>query len=210
MTRPKESEREDIHQLVLEKSRKLFLKYGYENVTMRKIAESIGYSAAAIYLYFDNKDEVLFELHNEGFRQLYEKQKSVMNNPSLNAFQKLHEHARQYIRFGLENPEYYNLMFMMDEPRDYLRWCEEKSNGQRTDFGELAYQMLQKNIHECKEAGYFKSSIEEVAVFTCWAFVHGTVALVIKKWMAKLPEEQLEQFIEGSIDHYIRMAEKTA
>lgn len=44
MDRPKESEREDIRALVLEKAKKLFLDIGYTKIIMRRVAKKIGYT----------------------------------------------------------------------------------------------------------------------------------------------------------------------
>jgi len=55
MSRPKEIDRKDIKKLVLKKSKELFLKYGYNIVTMRKIASEIGYSPAATLFVLSSK-----------------------------------------------------------------------------------------------------------------------------------------------------------
>ena len=47
-----------------------FVAEGYRNVSMRKIAERIEYSPAAIYSYFPSKDDIFFALAEEGFRLL--------------------------------------------------------------------------------------------------------------------------------------------
>ena len=44
---------------------------GYQNVSIRKIAERIEYSPAAIYGYFPSKDDIFFALAEEGFRLLF-------------------------------------------------------------------------------------------------------------------------------------------
>ena len=42
------------------------------NVSIRKIAERIEYSPAAIYSYFPSKDDIFFALAEEGFRLLFD------------------------------------------------------------------------------------------------------------------------------------------
>ena len=44
---------------------------GYQNVSIRKIAERIEYSPAAIYGYFPSKDDIFLALAEEGFRLLF-------------------------------------------------------------------------------------------------------------------------------------------
>ena len=52
---------------ILDAARELFIKHGYENVSMRKIAEKIEYSPTTIYLYFHDKSEILHTLCEETF-----------------------------------------------------------------------------------------------------------------------------------------------
>ena len=55
---------------ILTAARELFVTEGYRNVSMRKIADRIEYSPAAIYGYFPSKDDIFFALAEEGFREL--------------------------------------------------------------------------------------------------------------------------------------------
>ena len=80
MARPKKRDQKDVRALVLNTALRLFLKFGYRKVTMRKIAEEIGYTPGTIYLYFKNKAEILYELHNEGFKRLQER-RTVQRKP---------------------------------------------------------------------------------------------------------------------------------
>ena len=72
----KENEKSEMKELILKTAMKLFLDKGFNNITIRNIAEKIEYSPATIYLYFKNKDEILYTLRREGFENLYELQKT--------------------------------------------------------------------------------------------------------------------------------------
>jgi AcrR family transcriptional regulator len=65
-----EREREAVGRAILDAARDLFVAEGYQNVSIRKIAERIEYSPAAIYSYFASKDDIFFALAEEGFRLL--------------------------------------------------------------------------------------------------------------------------------------------
>ena len=56
--------------LILDTAMKLFLKEGYERVTLRAIAREMDYSPGIIYWYFKNKNDILFALHAIGFEKL--------------------------------------------------------------------------------------------------------------------------------------------
>ena len=63
-----EREREAVSRAILDAARDLFVAEGYQNVSIRKIADRIEYSPAAIYSYFPSKDDIFFALAEEGFR----------------------------------------------------------------------------------------------------------------------------------------------
>src|SRR5580704_9777533 len=67
-----ERDREAISRAILDAARELFVAEGYQQVSIRKIAERIEYSPAAIYGYFASKDDIFFALAEEGFRLLSE------------------------------------------------------------------------------------------------------------------------------------------
>src|SRR3954466_13430219 len=63
-----ERDRTRIRQAILTAARELFIAEGFRNVSMRKIAERIEYSPAAIYSYFPSRDDIFIALFAEGFR----------------------------------------------------------------------------------------------------------------------------------------------
>src|SRR5947207_14250430 len=65
-----ERDREATQRAILDAARDLFVAEGYQNVSIRKIAERIEYSPAAIYGYFPSKDDIFFALAEEGFQLL--------------------------------------------------------------------------------------------------------------------------------------------
>src|SRR6266567_8039081 len=66
-----ERDREAVSRGILDAARELFVTHGYQEVSIRKIAERIEYSPAAIYGYFPSKDDIFFALAEEGFRLLF-------------------------------------------------------------------------------------------------------------------------------------------
>jgi AcrR family transcriptional regulator len=104
-----ERDREAVRRAILDAARELFVAEGFQNVSIRKIAERIEYSPAAIYGYFPSKDDIFFALAEEGFRLLGDPA-SVRHDPALKdatpiervraAFWRLYEFSREYERFA--------------------------------------------------------------------------------------------------------------
>lgn len=201
MGRPKSDERKDIRTLVLEKARSLFLKEGYANITIRKIARAIGYTPATIYLYFQSKDEILYELHNEGFKLLYAYKMKIGEAGSSDALERLNRGGKIYIDFALENPDYYELMFNMPEPRNFMA---KQKKGAANDYAMRSYEFLKESVQLCKAEGYFKDVDADTAAFTCWSLVHGLVALIIRK-RVPYPQAPTKQLAHEAIEFFGRM-----
>src|SRR5260221_1105760 len=64
-----EREKQELRQAILTAAGTLFLEQGYERFSLRKVAERIGYSPTTIYLYFRDKDDLLFTVGDEWFVQ---------------------------------------------------------------------------------------------------------------------------------------------
>jgi AcrR family transcriptional regulator len=206
MARPKESERQDIRTLVLEKAKKLFFDIGYGNITMRKIAEEVGCSPAAIYLYFRNKEEILYELHNEGFKLLYQYKLNMADRAST-ALERLWEGGKMYITFALENPEYYEVMFNMPEPRDFLETLKKSATRSRelpVDYAMRSYGFLKESILVCQENGYLQEIDPDVATFMFWSLGHGLVSLIIRKRVPS-PQAPSQELAEAAIDYFMEL-----
>ncbi|HEY6902203.1 MAG TPA: TetR/AcrR family transcriptional regulator [Puia sp.] len=180
----KEKQKLEIRKLILDASMKLFVEEGFGNVTIRRIAEIIEYSPTTVYLYFKDKDEIFFSLHDIGFTKMEEMNRDLatIGNPLL----RLHKMGENYIEFGLQNPEYYNLMFIQEEPMKKLSelgcdWVK----------GDSAISRLKATVTECMEKGYLKGDPHLVSL-SVWSFVHGLVSLAIRERMEKfIPQKEM-------------------
>ncbi|MVM39334.1 TetR family transcriptional regulator [Spirosoma sp. HMF3257] len=175
----KEREREEMRQLILDGAQKLFLANGFEKVSIRNIADEIEYSPATIYLYFKDKNELLFGLHQRGFIKMVGEFQPLqfLTDP----FEKLVEMGRSYIRFAVENPELFDLMFIMNAPMDKLDkedWVE----------GDQAFGLLMQVVQECMDAGIFQKHNVQSTAMMIWSSIHGYTALFLRKRLGMFPE----------------------
>lgn len=183
----KEKQKTELKQLILEASIKLFSEKGYDGFSMRKLAELIEYSPTTVYLYYRDKNEILFELHEVGFTKYAEANANLngIKNPLL----RLHKMGENYIRFGLEYPEYYDLMFLLPAPMEYLN---NESQDLCWDGGDRALKQLVDVLDECMEKKLIYPGDVHAMAMAIWSLVHGMVSLYIRKRYDKLiAEEQI-------------------
>src|SRR6476646_100799 len=110
-----ERDREAVRRSILDAARDLFVSEGYRNVSIRKIAEKIEYSPAAIYGYFPSKDDIFYALAEEGFHLLHVADGGAALNERLAALEPI-ERVRQIFwglyEFSRRHPQYFELMFV--------------------------------------------------------------------------------------------------
>jgi AcrR family transcriptional regulator len=85
---------------------------GYAALSTRRIASAVGCTATSIYLHFKSKDSLIYALIDEGFEELNRRVVEVSKGDG-SALSLLRDVARAYVDFGLERPEYYEIMFML-------------------------------------------------------------------------------------------------
>lgn len=187
----KEREREEMRKLILDGAQKLFLLNGFDKVSIRNIADEIEYSPATIYLYFKDKNELLYALHQRGFVQMVQEFQPLLllTDP----FEKLVEMGRSYIRFAVENPELFDLMFIMTAPMDTLEkkeWVE----------GDQAFGLLMQVVQECMDAGVFQKHDVQATAMMIWSGIHGYTALFLRKRLGMFPECDRQIIMDDAFD----------
>src|SRR5262245_36560085 len=103
-------ERQAVRQSILDAARDLFTTEGYRNVSIRKIAERIEYSPAAIYSYFGGKDDIYLALAEDGFRLLDEKVRAALG--ASEPIDDVRAGWWAFYEFAKEQPSYFELMFV--------------------------------------------------------------------------------------------------
>src|SRR5882724_7399258 len=111
-------EKRFLRQEILDAASELFVKEGFENVSMRRIADRIEYSPTTIYLYFKDKAELLESICQETFSKLTERLTKILEQPG-DPTDRLKRGLMAYIEFGLENPHHYRSTFMMPMPEGF-------------------------------------------------------------------------------------------
>ena len=159
----------------------------WQKVNMRRVAQKAGVSNNAFYRHFKDKNDLKAELMRRGFEILYEGMKDVTNNFS--------SYGAHYIRFGLDYPHIYDLMFG------------------NTDLDMSLYPDLEtlsdasfSGIVEGLKAFMPDESDNDIMIkaYNVWASVHGIVLILRRsKWEGKRTEAL--EWIENNLEEYLEM-----
>jgi len=187
----KEREKLEMRQLIVKTAMQLFIEKGMDNVSIRAIAEKIEYSPGSIYSYFKDKGEIIHAIHTEGFERLYALQKTL--DGVTNPVDKLAQMGRLYMKFALENRDYYDLMFIAKGVGEKI------TEKQEWEVGNRSYDYLRETVKACIEQGYINDPNIDAVTFGIWGFVHGMAALIIRGRCAMMPDDVIEQTVNGSL-----------
>ncbi len=116
---PKNMSKERVElekQTILDSALSIVGNEGYRAISMRKIGKDCNFSHAKIYYYFSNKDEILLTLVDNGFKILKEKIIQECQKQSNNK-DKFITCLTQIYEFGINEPNYFNLMFGIEVPK---------------------------------------------------------------------------------------------
>ena len=94
---------------ILNVARKMFLKCGYENTTIRDICKQSRLSNGAIYYYFSSKDDIYACIYEESFRLLIDclNKTATKKTTPLNKIEAL---LKSYLSFYIEHNDHWNIL----------------------------------------------------------------------------------------------------
>ncbi|MDW7693956.1 TetR/AcrR family transcriptional regulator [Flammeovirgaceae bacterium SG7u.111] len=196
----KERERQEMKELILHTAADIFVKSGFEKTSIRNIAEAIEYSPATIYLYFKDKNELFYAIQKEAFNKFFEYFQTVNREGS--SVKMLRSLGEVYIKFAIENPGYYDLMFIMRAP------MEAEDNMDDWDEGMRSHNVLFEIVDRCVEEGHFKGQDPFYVSHAIWSFVHGLSSLYVSDRMKMFPEENREKMMQEALHIFNDWMEK--
>lgn len=192
----KERNRENLRQAILDASEELFVQEGFKNVSMRKIAAKIEYSPTTIYLYFKDKSEIFGCLLEQYYAKLFDILQNIQDN-NTDPLVCIQKGMRVYTEFGLSNPNYYKLAFMLTpeiKAKDYL---DQKLVSTK------AFLTLRSNVEQCIQLKIFSQKDVDLTTQILWCMNHGITSLLLSNpnfpWVDKdiLMDEYIKSTING-------------
>ncbi len=160
-------------QAILDAALAIIREEGPAALNMRALAERSDYSAAGLYEYFGGKDEIIAEVCQQGHERLARAMR--LADASLPVVDYLFAIGSSYIRFALENPDHFLLMFTAVPPGSSDDFSPEKLLE-----GDSSFNILLAAIRRGIEEGVFVArpgfELMEMA-YAAWVMVHGIAML---------------------------------
>lgn len=193
-----ERDREAVHRSILDAARELFVTEGYRNVSIRKIAEKIEYSPAALYGYFPSKDDIFYALAEEGFRLLHAGEPGELDGlESLQPIERLRATFWRLYQFSCKQPQYFELMFV---DRSVPRISQEY---ERFAFAREAKARVTSQIQSCIDNGSLPPHLDAHTVFR--TLTMGLLGAAMMRLSCRLgPDENPDKLASNVLDVTLR------
>ena len=184
----------NLRRQILDATRELLVERGLTQLSVRMIASAVGCSVGTIYTYFENKDILIHSLIEEGFDRLVESQTSIAEAVT-DPMERLKALCRNYVRFGLNNPEYYEIMYHLN-PERMARYPAEKYRKARRSL-----EVLARALEDGSNTGNMQVHEPYIGAHIIWSMLHGLVTLIqFQRVDVKIDQDELiEQAIQQSV-----------
>jgi AcrR family transcriptional regulator len=165
---PRERYRDALRREILDAAREAFVRYGYEGVSMRQLAEKVGCSHSNLYVHFKDKEALFDSLAEESFEQFSESlHRAAESTKRDDPIELLRKVGRAYVRFGLANPSAYEFAFIIRRPAHLQRKPH------------VAYERMRALVQRGIDEKRFRRIDADVASQALWAAAHGITSLLI-------------------------------
>jgi AcrR family transcriptional regulator len=169
----------DLAAAILTASGKILEKEGVEALALREVARRAGVSHSAPYRHFPDRESLLAALAVEGFGMLANAQREATAKGGLRAM------GEAYVRFALDHPQRFRLMFSGQVPM-----------GKHPALREIATQTFEGL------SGALASRVPGArgardASIAAWAMVHGLAQLLLEDRISPAAREgrEVDQFV---------------
>lgn len=194
--RARRGEGERLREEILEAAARLLAETGDRDaVSIRAVADAVGVTPPSLYLHFADKDELMLAVCAERFRAVdafVERAVSASDDPE----EQLRLRGRAYIRFGLEHPEQYRILFMTRSRSPAAHPPDERL------LEASGFTHLVANVERAMEAGAVARADPVLVSTGLWTVVHGITSLAIS--LPGFPAVGLDALVDHLFDVHCR------
>ncbi|SMO51664.1 TetR/AcrR family transcriptional regulator [Gracilimonas mengyeensis] len=173
----KEREREQKKELILDAAETLILQKGLDQLNMDEVAEQAEVSKGSLYLYFNNKTDLVLGICNKASKMLSEQISSVLTQ-DITGLEMVYKMGENYLNFVRSHPEYFRSMRFFDNLIDAEQLGESEYPSMCQNNMDTAFTSMVRAIQIGMQDGSINNSYnaKELAVML-WSTSHGMVNL---------------------------------
>lgn len=176
----REEEKERRRSEILAAAETLYTKRGWDAVTMDEVARSARLSRALVYVYFRDKEDLLFAISERAMHLFKSRFEAAAAGPGT-GLQHVEAIGRAYAGFAMEFPQYFDACSRFQshaigsEPSANERSCQ--SAGDQV-IGAVV-QLIEAGVRDGSVRKDIGDSV--MLAFSLWAFTHGVTQMIMAK-----------------------------
>lgn len=188
--RARKGDGELLRQEILDATERLLLETGSEAaVSIRAVAKATGVTAPSIYRHFPDKTHLMFEVCSRQFEYFDAALAEAVEGID-DAVEAVYACGRAYVRFGMEHPETYRILFMLPQRETPERWEDIMAN--------RSFATLVDRITRLIDGGLLPPGTHGLNTsLHVWANIHGLTSLLVTR--PTLPWPDLDSFVEDHL-----------
>ena len=187
--RARRGEGDRLREEILDAAERLLIERGSEDaVSVRAIADAVGVTPPSIYLHFADKEELFVAVCDARFEELDRRSEEAAAGAT-DPMDEVRRRGEAYIRFGLDNPEQYRILFLNPQP-------DTKSADQVEKWACL--QHMVEAVARAMDTGMIASADPFFVTLELWAAAHGLTSLLITK--PNVPWPPIDDLVNGLLD----------
>ncbi|GAA0737301.1 TetR/AcrR family transcriptional regulator [Clostridium oceanicum] len=196
----REKEKSEMKKNILKAANEIIKEEGIDNLSIRKIAKKIDYSAPIVYHYFKDKEDIINTIMIRGYQKIMREIASSQKNYK-NPKENLEKGIRRYIEISLESSYEYKsiLLNSSKEILDYTALLFKGAASKRQGIAMLCNSI--KDIFE-SEGRDIDDSVIELKSQIIWVSMFGLIMKLIVE--NNINKNQKERLIDTLIDYAIK------
>jgi AcrR family transcriptional regulator len=167
-----------LRRALLDTALKLATSRGVHGFTLRELARQAGVSHAAPYHHFADKAALMAALALEIFEAFSAALRQAWDTAPGASIDRLMAVGAAYVRFALDNPAAFRLMFR-PELWESTTTDDAESHAALEAAREAAFYVLLDGITACQEDGVIPPGDPQLIALTAWSTVHGLATLLL-------------------------------
>ncbi|RUT45339.1 TetR/AcrR family transcriptional regulator [Paenibacillus anaericanus] len=180
----KEKEKEIRRNDIIDAAERIFFTKGYDHATMDDVAKEAEFSKRTVYVYFNSKEQIYFEIMTRGYKLLIAMLKTDAPKENANhAIAELEQMSLTLYRFSMEHPEYFSAIMEYENGElDFQKGVPVQSQEDCYALGEELLGHLTGALEKGIAEGTIRGELDVVqTALVLWACMIGVFNIAKKK-----------------------------
>ena len=205
----KEKEKEIRRNDIIEAAERIFFKKGYDNATMDDVAKEAEFSKRTVYVYFNSKEQIYFEIMTRGYKLLIGMLKDdSQREKACNAIEGIRQISLTLYRFSKDYPEYFKAIMEYENGElDFQKGIPNQSREECYVLGEEILGHLTGALEKGIAEDCIRSDLDVVkTALVLWACMIGVFNTAKKKenYIMNYHSTTPEELVSAAFEFIIR------